>query len=243
MTMDSEHTTVVAELAAARQRIAALERELERAHKKGGLGELAPPWIAAITGLVVALTGAGFFTGKAVADKGTAQSPSVSSPAPVQSASALPSPASEPSPSAAGPEYLSAGQLPPAKDAIGNVTSGPVRIGTTDYPNSIRFTCAPFGFGTGSLTFDVAGYAFFTATVGVPNDATNGAGNTMTITFFKDGSAQLATPLSIVVGRPQAVHLDLKGAAQLQIQCGSKSKQGLGASMDGALGDAALVNS
>ena len=64
----------------------------------------------------------------------------------------------------------------------------------------------------------------------------------MTITFFKDGSTQLATPLTITVGHPQAVHLDLKGAAQLQIRCGSKSKQGLGAAMDAALGDTSLGN-
>ena len=111
--MDSEHTSADAELAAARHRIATLERDLEKAQRKGGLGELAPPWIGAITGLIVALTSAGFLTGKAVADNNAAMPPSASSPASALSAPAVPSQTSAPSPTSAGALYLSAGELPP----------------------------------------------------------------------------------------------------------------------------------
>ena len=81
------------------------------------------------------------------------------------------------------------------------------------------------------------------ATIGVPNDAKNAVGNSMTITFLKDGTSQLGTPLTIVVGKPQVVHLALQDAVQLEIQCASKSNQGLGAAMDAALGDGALASS
>jgi hypothetical protein len=239
--MDPAHISSEAELAAARHRIASLETELEQARRKHGLRELAPQWIAAITGVVAALTSVGFFAGKAVGSNDAAVQPSASASVRASIVAIAPTPTAAPSPTPAGPRYLSAEQLPPPQGSIGYLSSGSVEIGAATYSNSIRFTCSPFGFGTGSITFDVAGFAYFDATVGVPNDAKNATGNSMTITFFKDGETQLDTPLTIVVGKPKTVHLALQETTQLQIQCGSKSKQGLGASMDAALGDASLT--
>jgi hypothetical protein len=51
-----------AELHAARNRIVELERN---GRKRGRISELAPAWIGALAALIVALTGAGFFAGRA----------------------------------------------------------------------------------------------------------------------------------------------------------------------------------
>src|SRR5262249_18119226 len=118
-------------------------------------------------------------------------------------------------------------------------TTGPVQIGTTSYQQSVRFTC--YGNQT-SLVYDVAGFTFLDATIGVPNDAPNAAGNTATITFLKDGSTtQLGKPVTDVTGRPQKIHLDLDGAAQLEIACtATNNATHNGTSMDVTFGDATL---
>jgi hypothetical protein len=169
----------------------------------------------------------------------------LSSPSPL-TGTAPSSPAStaltSPTPNANnGAVVLSTTPLPPRQGSTWNVAATSVQIGTATFPDSIRFTCSGPGFGSGSITYTVAGYKFLDSTVGVPNDATNGVGNTATVTFLKDGTTQLATPLTIVVGRPQTVHLDLQGATQLQIQCAAKSSNGNGAPMDVALGEATLL--
>ncbi|MGH3832556.1 MAG: hypothetical protein ACRDRS_19290 [Pseudonocardiaceae bacterium] len=79
------------------------------------------------------------------------------------------------------------------------------------------------------------------ATIGVPNDATNGIGDTMAITFFKDGSTQLDSPLNVALGQPQMVHLDLQGASQLELQClPTNNVSHNQVSMDIALGNATI---
>lgn len=119
-----------------------------------------------------------------------------------------------------GPTNLSA--IKPLQTAnIENFTTGSAQIGTTTYPNSVRFTCGLYG-STGAISdvvYDVAGFKFLNAMIGVPTDATDGIGDTMAVTFFKNGSTQLDSPLNINLDHPQSVHLDLQGASQLEIQC------------------------
>jgi hypothetical protein len=120
-----------------------------------------------------------------------------------------------------------------------NVTTGPEQIGTVTYPTSVRFTC---GNTNANLVYNVAGYKFLTATVGVPNDATNAAGNTMTVTFFKDGStAQLGKALIVSLDHPASVHLNLQSSSQLEIQCNATSTANHNeVNMDVALGNATI---
>ncbi|HEY6480052.1 MAG TPA: hypothetical protein VIZ00_08485, partial [Streptosporangiaceae bacterium] len=70
------------------------------------------------------------------------------------------------------------------------------------------------------MVYDVADFAFLNATLGVPSNATNAAGNTMSITFFKDGSAsQLGKTITVALDNPVPLHLNLDGASQLAIDC------------------------
>jgi hypothetical protein len=105
----------------------------------------------------------------------------------------------------------------------------------------VGFTCQSYsGSGPENLVYNVAGYKFLTALFGIPGDATNAAGNTITITFFKDGSTtQLATPMTISLDHPQSVHLNLNGSSQLEIACDATSVAGHSpVNMDGAMGNA-----
>lgn len=135
-------------------------------------------------------------------------------------------------PSAGRPTNLSAIN-PVTTSYVDNLSTGAEEIGTTTYQNSVRFTCYQTGFG-GHVTYNVAGYKFLDATIGVPNDANNAVDNAMAITFFKDGSTQMDSPLNVALGQPQSVHLDLQGAAQLKIKCDPDSE------MDIVFGDATI---
>jgi hypothetical protein len=127
---------------------------------------------------------------------------------------------------------------------MGNVSAGPEQIGAITYQNSVGFTCLTAdNDGPTDLVDNVAGYQFLTATFGIPSDATNAAGNTMTITFFNDGSTTqlLATPMTISLDHPQSVHLNLDGSSQLEIACDATSVAGhSGANMDAAMGNATI---
>ncbi|WP_239309568.1 protein kinase [Frankia sp. Cj3] len=118
-------------------------------------------------------------------------------------------------PQAAGTTNLSS--IKPVGTVAVVVSTGPEQIGTTTYPFSVRLTCS--GSYNPSVTYNVAGYAFLDAVIGVPNDATNAAGNTTALTFVKDGSTQLGSPINIALGQPQRVHLDLQSAQQLVVKC------------------------
>ncbi len=189
--------------------------------------------------------------------------PTPASSSPASSASSSPSPsgagsagAASGSPSA-GPSPSSTATAPPATSGtnlfnltavqnIGayNLVNGSEQIGTVTYPDSVRFSCS-----TGDnvahtyLVYDVAGFSFLNATMGVPSDATNAAGNTMAVTFFKDGTTQqLGKTISIALDQPAQVHLNLDGASQLEIGCAatsSASQQPV--QMDVALGNAVLT--
>jgi hypothetical protein len=117
---------------------------------------------------------------------------------------------------------------------------GPEQIGATIYQNSVGFTC--YTGGPSYIDYNVAGYKFLNALIGIPSSASNAAGNSMTITFFKDGSsAQLGSPVTVSLDHPQSVHLNLDGSSQLEIACAAISQTSHSpVSMDGALGNATI---
>jgi hypothetical protein len=127
--------------------------------------------------------------------------PATLSPSPTPTASpALPVPGSVTNLSALSPLGTS---------GIGSFANGPEQIGSTTYQNSVRFTCFDT---TSDLVYDVAGYKFLNALIGVPSNATNAVGNTMTMTFFKDGATnQMGKPVTVSLDHPHPVHLNLQG--------------------------------
>jgi hypothetical protein len=188
----------------------------------------------------------------------TSASPSATSPSPSGS-SAAPADSSTASPAATGtsgasssPNSVQAGgggagaevadlsALSPVQTYdISGPNNGPAQIGATVYQNSVGFTCYS---GPSYIDYNVAGYKFLNTVIGIPSNASNAAGNSMTVTFFKDGSStQLGSPVTVSLDHPQSVHLDLAGSSQLEIACtaiGGTSHTTV--SMDAALGNATI---
>jgi hypothetical protein len=104
---------------------------------------------------------------------------------------------------------------------VSDVRSGPVRIGAVTYADSVRFTCDSGGHdSSGDLDYVVTGYGSMSATAGVPSDDTHAVGDTMTVSFFNNGSgSQTSQPLTISPGHPQRVQLRFRGSSQLEISC------------------------
>lgn len=104
---------------------------------------------------------------------------------------------------------------------VSGVRSGPVRIGAVTYADSVRFTCDSGGHdSSGDLDYVVTGYGSMSATIGVPSDDTRSAGDTMTVSFFNNGSgSQTSQPLTIAPGHPRRVRLTFHGSSQLEISC------------------------
>jgi hypothetical protein len=128
---------------------------------------------------------------------------------------------------------------PVTSSEVSGVTTGPQQIGAVTYEDSIRFSCWS---GGGDVVYDVAGYKFLTALIGIPSDADDAIGNTMTITFDKDGSAtQLSTPVTISLDHPQSIHLNLQGSSQLEMACNAINTTSQSQEyMDVAFGNATL---
>lgn len=88
----------------------------------------------------------------------------------------------------------------------------------------------------------MAGYKYLTTLIGIPSNASNGSGNAMTITFYKDGSAtQLSSAVTVTLDHPRSVRLDLQGSSQLEISCSAINTTSQQATaMDVAFGNATI---
>jgi hypothetical protein len=129
---------------------------------------------------------------------------------------------------------------PVSQSYIAGLSTGPQQIGATTYEDSVRLTCE--SVPSGDVVYDVAGYKFLTTVIGIPSDASNAAGNAMTITFYKDGSAnQLSSPVTVSLDHPQSVHLNLQGSSQLEVSCSAINTTTQATEyMDVALGNATI---
>ncbi len=98
----------------------------------------------------------------------------------------------------------------------------PVQLKGTNYQQAIRFVCQN---AVTSLVYKVPEAKYLKVTIGVPDDAKNEtAGVRSTITFYKDESdVALVPPVVADRGNPQAVSVDLQGAAQLKISCSTNT--------------------
>jgi hypothetical protein len=217
-------------------------------HGSGGTGGSRGPqalaWFATLPGVLTALAalvtaiGGAFFGGTQVAAPQptvtvTVTAPARHAPAGTQGGGSNPQPALATS-APVGVTDLSA--LTPVQDnSQAGVTTGSQQIGTTTYANSVRFTCA---YTYSNVVYDVAGYRFLDATIGVPSDATNAAGTGANVTFLKDGTtAQLGSGVSVALDQPQHVHVNLHGASQVEIACAVSGSSGF---LDIVLGNATV---
>jgi hypothetical protein len=80
------------------------------------------------------------------------------------------------------------------------------------------------------------------AVLGVPSDDTDAAGETMTVSFFNNGTgSQTSDPVAVSLGHPRAVHLRFSGSSQLEISCSAVSAaSGSARYMELALGNATI---
>jgi hypothetical protein len=77
------------------------------------------------------------------------------------------------------------------------------------------------------LVYEVAGDTEFDATFGVPDNASNGTGNSATITFYKDGgSTRMGNSFTVALDAPTSIHLNLQGTSQLEIYCSAANADG-----------------
>jgi hypothetical protein len=138
--------------------------------------------------------------------------------------------------------------LTPVQNGVDRfATHEPQQIGIITYPEAIRFSCSSSSDVMGpynSLVYKVAGYKTLNATFGIPSDATNAAGNSATIKFYKDGgSTQLGQTYTIALDSPQKVRLPLRGSSQLEISCVAANQDdpsGDGDDIDVIIGHATL---
>ena len=195
---------------------------------------------AALVGALAAVISLAFFN-RSITSAAPPGSTSTGATAPDQTYGTSPG---TPATGLQSPVYLS-NELPAWGGAL--ITTGPQSIGKNTYKDGIRFRC---GDSDGTVIYDLYGdssypdgYSYLDGVVGIPNDAANAAGVTVTITFSQSGSTStLQPPLSIVLGRPHKLHLDLNGVDTLAISCSAASDTGHGtAETDVALGDPVLT--
>ncbi len=112
--------------------------------------------------------------------------------------------------------YLSA--LQPTVDN-GDLSTGSQVMSAKPYPDSVTFLCLPASGGQPTEAFDVAGHTLFTAVVGIPDDTSNVTGVDETVTFANQSGSRLMNPVTVSLGRPATVRLNITGVTQLAISC------------------------
>jgi hypothetical protein len=88
------------------------------------------------------------------------------------------------------------------------------------YPDSVAFYCWPAdGSGQPAEAFDVAGHSVFSAVVGIPDDTDNVTSMDETVTFADQSGAHLMSPVTVSLGHPATVRLNISGVTQLAVTC------------------------
>jgi hypothetical protein len=170
-----------------------------------------------------------------------AVSGSAVSPGPSSAEVAQGGPAASVPPAPAGAELSALTSL--QSSTVDQLTTDQAQqVGAKTYANAVRFSCSDRASGTwayNELNYEVAGSTAFDATFGVPDNASNGTGNSATITFFRDGgSTRMANAFTVALDAPVHVHLSLQGTSQLEIDCSAADQN----SSNGDDIDVAIVN-
>jgi hypothetical protein len=115
-----------------------------------------------------------------------------------------------------GSDYLSA--LQPTVDN-GDLGAGSQVMSAKPYPDSVTFNCLPASGGQPAEAFDVAGHTLFTAVVGIPDDTSDVTGVDETVTFSNQSGTRLMNPVTVSLGHPATVTLNITGVTQLAVTC------------------------
>jgi hypothetical protein len=203
----------------------------------------------------IAALGTAFFGGTQLTSRPTPTvtvTATVTAPAPARSGASVGSPstgnAASPSPqvqssapTASAPQGTELSALTPLQSTTVDqlTTDQSQQVGTKTYANAVRFSCsdpAPDIYSYNELVYDVAGYTTFDATFGVPDNASNGTGNSATITFYKDGgSTRLGNSVTVALDAPAHIDLNLQGSSQLEISCSAANQYSDGDDIDVAI--------
>ena len=175
--------------------------------------------------------------GAPAAGRQSVGSPATSSPASIDSRNEGGSPSTGVTTEASSKETVYLTELTPLQNSLTafSFKAGPVQMSGQTYRQSIYFTCQD---PITSVVYEVTGFKFLDATIGVPDDATNTSGiSTTSVMFFKNGSTtQIGQPVFPLLGHPQKIQLNLQGAVQLEIGCATNRND----LADVALGNATL---
>jgi hypothetical protein len=127
----------------------------------------------------------------------------------------------------AGSTYLSA--LQPTVDN-GDIGTGSQIMSAKSYADSVTLECIPAdGGGQPAEAFDVAGHKLFTAVVGIPDNTNNVTSVNETVVFANQSGTALIGPVTVSLGHPATVRLNISGVTQLAITCtgiNTQSQQG-----------------
>jgi hypothetical protein len=140
-----------------------------------------------------------------------------------------PTPPSGASGGASSPDsaYLSA--LQPTVDN-GVFATGSQIMSARSYADSVTFECIPAdGSGQPAEAFDVAGHSVFTAVVGIPDNTSDVTSVNETVVFANQSGTALMSPVTVSLGHPATVRLNISGVTQLAITCtgiDTQSQQG-----------------
>lgn len=122
-----------------------------------------------------------------------------------------------------GGTYLSA--LQPTLDD-GNLQTGAQSMSATSYPNSLTFYCdGPLNNNQPDEAFDVAGHALLRVVVGIPDNAQGATSLSETLIFANQNGTELMKPVTVSLGSPATVRLNISGVTQLEMTCSGSNSQ------------------
>lgn len=117
---------------------------------------------------------------------------------------------------APGSSYLS--DLQPTVN-YGDLSAGSQIMSAKSYAHSVTLLCLPASGGQPTAAFDVAGHTNFTAVVGIPDNTTNVTSVDETVTFADQSGTQLINPVTVSLGHPATVSLNISEVTQLAVTC------------------------
>lgn len=176
------------------------------------LGELGPAWITAIAALIVALTSAGFFAGRATSEPTVAAKPAKTLSAKHGSASssapAVPGQgSSQPAAPAGNSTYLA-----DLSSLSGGSGTGDAAVNGQDFPTSVIVEMNP---GPGDVAYNLGrSWQRFEATIGL--DDSSPEGEKVQFQVVADGHSLYTHVFSL--GQSVAINLNVTGVLRLELK-------------------------
>jgi hypothetical protein len=136
-----------------------------------------------------------------------------------------------------GPPPSSVQYLDDLTTVSGYVFTGSLTMSGTVYPHGTLWYCAT---DSRSLVYAVSGARVFSAAIGIP-DNESAAGDVIAVSFYDQNKNQLGKTVSVSLGHPAKVRVDLGSAVQLEISCIGTAGITDGGTLGVGLGNAKLT--